>query len=95
MQTIQRKNLQALMLDCERPMRVTFQKKDKSWKTITGEVEYIKGHNKMNPAAHMGKYVTLVVDRFTNPKWKNVNLETVDDIWIGVEQYKVEGKLFD
>lgn len=93
--TIQRNKLQALMLDCRKTMELTFRKKDGQWRTVIGQVEYVQGHNQFNRAAHMGKYVTLVVDRLTNPQWKNVNLETVSHINIGNDRYIVEGKLFD
>ena len=91
---IDRKKLQALMLDCQQTMEVTFKKKSGEIRTITGRVEYVKGHNDFNRAAHMGKYVTLTYTLNTLPQWRNVSLETVTDVKIGRNHYVVTGNLF-
>ena len=93
--TIDRKKLQALMLDCQETMEVTFKKKSGEIRTITGRVEYVKGHNDFNRAAHMGKYVTLTMIVNTLPQWRNINLETVSEIKIGNRHYIITGNLFD
>lgn len=69
---------------------VEFVKKDGSLRKINGHLRYVPGHDGINPAAHVEKYVTVVLaekDEFGNEQFRNVNCETVKSLSVNGKKY--------
>lgn len=67
---------------------VTFQKKDKSMRTLTCQQGYFKGHDEENPTAHIEKYLT--VKEVGTGAFKNINCETITSITMGGETLEIK-----
>ncbi len=70
---------------------VEFIKKDGSLRKINGNIRHVKGHDGINPVAHLQNYITVVLpkkDDENRAQFRNINLETVKSISIAGDVYK-------
>lgn len=68
---------------------VDFIKADGSERTLSGNIRKVEGHSGKNTTAHLEEYVTIVRNT-DNPRdrFRNVNLDTVQAIRLGGDEYK-------
>lgn len=67
---------------------VEFQKKDKTMRTLTCQQGYFKGHDDVNPTAHIEKYLT--VKEVGTGAFKNINCETITRITMEGETLELD-----
>jgi len=67
----------------------TFTKKDGSERTLNCKIGAIKGHDGLNPVAHLTEYVTVTTQEDGKMAFKNVNVNTMSDLSIGGERYVI------
>lgn len=65
----------------------TFTKKDGSERFLHCRIGAIKGHDGLNPIAHLTEYVTVTTHESGKMEFKNVNVNTMKDLSIGGDRY--------
>lgn len=69
----------------------TFVKADGEVRTLNCKIGEIKGHSGLNPVAHMGQYVTVTTHEDGKMEFKNVNVQTMENLNIAGNKYTIVG----
>ncbi len=68
-----------------------FVKQNGEFRSLNCKIGTIKGHDEVNPVAHLSQYVTVTTHENGKLEFKNVNLNTMSNLNIAGAKYTIVG----
>lgn len=69
----------------------TFTKKDGTKRDLNCKIGAVAGHTGENPIAHLAQYVTVTTHENGKMEFKNVNVQTMENLNIAGNKYTIVG----